>query len=57
MFRQRGDLQSQNQENPVNNAANEVIRGQGHGRCARRVAKTARAVGNRQRNLVASWEK
>ena len=56
-IKQRGGRQPQNRENPVGNAANEVIRGQGRGRGARRGANRERAVGNRQRNPVANWEK
>ena len=54
-IKQRGGRQPQNRENPVGNAANEVIRGQGRGRGARRGANRARAVGNRQHNPVANW--
>ena len=46
-IRQRGCCQPQNHENPVGYAANEVIRGQGHGHGARGNANRARAVGNR----------
>ena len=55
-IRLRG-CQPQNHENPVDNATNEVICGQGHGCDARRGANRARAVGNRLRNPVANWEK
>ena len=56
-IRQRGGRQPQNRENPVGNAANEVIRGQWRGRGARRGANRARAVGNRQRNPEANCGK
>ena len=46
-IRQWGCCQPQNPENPVGYAANEVIRGQGHGHGARGNANRARAVGNR----------
>ena len=53
-IRQRGGCQPQNHESPVSNAANEVIRGHGHGCGARRRANRARAVENRQHNPVAN---
>ena len=53
-IRQRGGCQPQNRESPVSNAANEVIRGQEHGRGPRRRANRSRAVGNRQHNPVAN---
>ena len=56
-IRQRGGRQPQNCENPVGNAANEVVWGQGCGSDARRGAIRARAVRNRQCNPVANWEK
>ena len=52
-----GSRQPQNCENPVGNAANELICGQGHGRGARRGANRARAVGNRQHNPLSNWQK
>ena len=56
-IRQRGGGQPQNLENPVSTAADEVIHGQGCGRGAKRGANRARAVGKRQRNPIANWEK
>ena len=53
----KGGCQPQNCENPVGNAANEVIHGQGRERGARRGAIRATAVRSRQHNPVANWEK